>query len=99
MGNRAFIQVESERFVEPLVFYGHWSGETNVAAVQSVLERTDRVGDPSYLSAQIFHEFTKLGGYEGGTGFGIWVGRVTAEDWADNPTVVINADTGEMRID
>jgi hypothetical protein len=99
MGNRAFIQIDSEIFEMPIVFYGHWSGSENLEAVRNVLSRTDRIGDPSYLSAQIFHEFSaRLGGYEGGLGFGISVGVVGNDFWADTDTIYVNADTGEYRI-
>lgn len=95
MGNRAFIEVSSEQFEIPVVFYGHWSGDDNILAVRNVLERSGRIGDPSYLTAQLFYEFSKLGNYDGELSFGIYTGRVTGSEWADAPTVFVNADTGE----
>jgi hypothetical protein len=99
MGNRAFIQIDSNLFEMPIVFYGHWSGSENLEAVRNVLSRTDRIGDPSYLSAQIFHEFSVgLRDYDGGLGFGISVGVVGSGEWADTDTIYVNADTGEYRL-
>ena len=46
MGDRSFIVIESKQFVSPIALYGHWSGTDNVRAVENVLARTDRVGDP-----------------------------------------------------
>lgn len=94
MGDRSFIQVESKQFKIPVLFYGHWSGEQNLEAVRNVLERSGRIGDPSYLSAQIFYEFAKLGNYDGELSFGIWSGKVDGSEWVDAPTVFVNADTG-----
>jgi hypothetical protein len=100
MGDRSFIQVESNRFTTPVIFYGHWSGEDNLTAVKNVLARTNRIGDPSYLTAQLFYEFAiELGSYDGSLSFGIESGYITGEDWSDNPTVIVNADTGEYVLD
>jgi hypothetical protein len=93
MGNRAWIEVSAEQFETPVSFYGHWSGEDNLTAVKNVLERTQRIGDVSYLSAQIFFEFTSLAQYTGDTGFGISTGEAPSVDDVD--TVYVNADTGE----
>ncbi len=96
MGNRAYIQIESQRFEVPIVIYGHWSGEDNVEAVRNVLSRTGRIGDPSYLVAQIFYEFAiTLGQYDGELSFGIEPGHLFGGEWADVPNVYVNADTGE----
>lgn len=96
MGDRSFIQVSSKDFATPITFYGHWSGEDNVLAVRNVLSTTDRIGDVSYLAAQIFYEFAvKQGGYEGGLSFGIDTFGYDPDGVADNPTVYVNADTGE----
>ena len=96
MGDRSSIIISSERFDSPITLYGHWSGVDNFTAVQSVLERTDRVGDPMYLTAQIFHEFSKLGNYDGNLSFGIGAFSDTTTVWDDNPAVYVNADTGEI---
>jgi hypothetical protein len=98
MGNRAFIQIDSERFAMPIVLYGHWSGEDNLTAVKNVLDRTSRVGDPEYLAAQIFYEFAiTLGGYDGNLSFGISSGVIGSGSWQDVEPVYVNADTGEYR--
>jgi hypothetical protein len=100
MGNRAYIQVDSQRFQTPIIFYGHWSGEDNLTAVQNVLARTARIGDASYLTAQLFHGFAmELGEYDGSLGFGIESGYLTGSEWGDVPSVLVNADTGEYAID
>jgi hypothetical protein len=99
MGNRAYIQVDSVRFQTPVIFYGHWSGTDNLTAVQNVLARTARIGDPSYLTAQIFYEFSRLGSYDGELSFGIETGHLTGSEWGDAPSVLVNADTGEYVID
>ena len=100
MGDRSFIVVESASFVAPVNFYGHWSGTDNVTAVTNVLARTDRVGDPNYLTAQIFHEFATLGGYDGNLSFGIDAsGYLSGDEWANNDTIYVNADTGETQME
>jgi len=98
MGNRAYIQIDSKRFETPIVFYGHWSGEDNITAVRNVLAKTTRIGDPSYLTAQIFYEFATLGNYDGELSFGIDCGQLAGGEWADVPNVYVNADTGEYAI-
>ena len=100
MGDRSAIVITSKQFQTPITLYGHWSGETNITAVKNVLARTDRVGDPSYLTAQIFHEFaTGLGDYDGRLSFGIdTFGADGVADAMDNPTVWVNADTGKVYV-
>jgi hypothetical protein len=95
VGNRSVIVIESKQFVSPIAFYGHWSGSDNVRAVENVLARTDRVGDPSYLTAQLFHEFSTLGGYDGKLSFGIDAFGYEVDRWEDNAPIYLNADTGE----
>lgn len=100
MGDRSFIVVESAQFVTPVNFYGHWSGGQNVEAVTNVLARTDRIGDANYLTAQIFHEFATLGGYDGNLSFGIDAsGYLDGNEWANNETIYVNADTGETSME
>ena len=97
MGDRSAIVIHSERYKTPITFYGHWSGEQNIEAVKNVLARTGRVGDPSYLTAQIFWEFAKLGNYDGEYSFGIDTFGVDGVDsLMDNPTIYVNADTGKV---
>lgn len=98
MGDRAYIQVESINLETPIILYGHWSGDQNLTAVKNVLARTGRIGDPSYLTAQIFWEFANLGNYDGELSFGIDSGYITTE-WGNAPTVFVNADTGVFTVD
>jgi hypothetical protein len=98
MGNRSNIIIretatQTDNFV---ILYSHWGGDDNLTAVESVLKRTDRIGDSAYLSAQIFYEFTKLGNYDGGLGYGLWVGGWESVDETDNPAVIVDADTGTI---
>lgn len=96
MGDRSLIIIESEQFETPITLYGHWSGTDNITAVRNVLARTGRVGDPSYLTAQLFWEFAKLGNYDGELSFGIdTFGLPSDTAWVDNESVFVNADTGE----
>jgi hypothetical protein len=95
MGNRSNIVIESKSFVSPISLYGHWSGADNITAVEKVLSTTDRVGDPSYLTAQLFHEFSKvLGNYDGKLSFGIDTYGYGTEGCDDNQVIFVNADTG-----
>lgn len=94
MGNRAYIQIDSERLPESVLLYGHWSGDDNLTAVRNVLARTDRIGDPTYLTAQLFWEFTRLADYDGKLGFGIDVGVMANDVYGDVPTIYVNADRG-----
>jgi hypothetical protein len=96
MGNRSLIVIESERFQTPISLYGHWSGAENLAAVAEVLGKTGRVGDPSYLTAQIFYEFAIVRGkYDGELSFGIdTFGVPDGSAGMDTDTVFVNADTG-----
>ena len=101
MGDRSAIVIHSEQYKTPITFYGHWSGEQNIEAVKNVLARTGRVGDPSYLTAQIFYEFAiVLGRYDGSLSFGIdTFGSVEDLDGSmDNDTIYVNADTGEFTV-
>jgi hypothetical protein len=95
VGNRAYIQLESKAWSTPIVFYGHYSGTDNLEAVQNVLARTHRIGDPSYLAAQLFYEFSKLGMYDGDLGFGISPDALDGTEWTDQPSVFVNLDTGD----
>jgi hypothetical protein len=97
MGNRASIYITSEQFEKPIHLYGHYSGEDNIKAVEEVLTHTDRVGDPMYLTAQIFYKFAiDLGSYTGNLGFGIGVATDLSDRVDDNPCVIVNADTGSI---
>jgi hypothetical protein len=99
MGNRSNIVIrETATQTENLVIlYGHWAGDDNLTAVESVLKRTNRIGDATYLTAQVFHEFiTQSGRDYDGLGFGIWVGDLQSIDEDDNPAVILDADTGAV---
>jgi hypothetical protein len=98
MGNRSNIVIretatQTDNF---LILYTHWHGDDNIRAVENVLRKTDRIGDGAYLAAQIFHEFTKLGNYDGTLGYGLWVGDFSSVDETDNPAVIIDTDTGAV---
>jgi len=100
MGDRSRIIVKSESFIEPIHLYGHWSGRDNLSAVATVLSKTDRIGDPSYLTAQLFYEFAVFqNSYDGNLGFGISV--QTADDYLgdDNPPIIIFAEIGAVAYD
>jgi hypothetical protein len=95
MGDRSTITITSRDWETPVSFYGHWSGDTNLKAVLAVIERTDRIGDAAYLTAQIFYEFARLGGYDGGLGFGIVSGEMVE---TENPPVFVDADSGKVLV-
>lgn len=102
MGDRSSIYVISESLPNVLVeLYGHWAGTTNTKAVASVLTRTDRLGDVSYLTAQLFYEFAVIkGDYTGHLGYGIRViPSIVNGSWSDNPEVILNADNGSVIYD
>lgn len=98
MGNRSVITIKSDSLPYPIHFYGHWSGTDNLTAIKGLLSKermNARIGDASYLAAQIFYQFAIVfGDYEGNLGFGIDTGEFD-EEWLDNPTVVVDADTGD----
>jgi hypothetical protein len=96
MGNRSniIIRETATQTDNMLILYSHWGGDDNLNAVRNVMAKTDRVGDSAYLSAQLFYEFTRLGAYDGGLGYGLWVGDLNSIDETDNPAVIVDADTG-----
>ena len=100
MGDRAVIVIKTDASeLDTVSLYGHYAGTTNLDAVLNVLAKPSvRIGDIAYLTAQLFYEFAvRLGNYDGGIGYGIYAGADTGE-WLDNPTVVVNADTGEYTV-
>jgi hypothetical protein len=100
MGDRSFIQVSARSFQTPITIYGHWSGVDNLNAVRNVLSRSGRIGEPSYLTAQLFYEYAKLGNYNGELSFGIRAINAEPNDtYDDNPVVVVNADIGSVQYD
>ena len=103
MGDRASIYVISESLPTNVMveLYGHWAGTTNARAVASVLEKTDRLGDVSYLTAQVFYEFAIIkGDYTGYLGYGInVVPTLAGSSWNDNPDIILNADNGSVIYD
>lgn len=96
MGNRSVIQINSDSLPYSISLYGHWSGDDNLRAVELALSAPNaRIGDASYLSAQLFYQFAiTLGGYQGDLGFGIDTGNFE-EDWLDQPIVYVDADNGD----
>lgn len=97
MGNRVTVSIESAEFDSPVNIYGHWVGEEIYPVVQQALESSDRIGDGSYLVAEIIHAVFDGFGYIGKLGFGVWAGSdVPLVD--DNPTMFVDADTGKWRV-
>lgn len=98
MGDRSNIVIkETETQTDNfLILYSHWGGDQNLKAVRNVMRKTDRVGDVAYLSAQLFWEFSQMGGYDGVLGYGIFVGDMDSIDESDNPAVIVNAETGQV---
>jgi hypothetical protein len=77
--------------------YGHWAGTDNVQAVKNVLAQPDnRVGDATYFTAKLFHEFAVvLGKYDGGLGYGVGTGDI----FCDNPDIIVDAETGQWEVE
>jgi hypothetical protein len=102
MGDRIFIELQSQDFDTPVVIYAYWAGEAILGAVTEVLGITNRIGDPNYLAAQIIHNVFKQCDYDGVNSFGIaaWNYQTAMEayDWADNPTIYVDLDTGKYYI-
>jgi hypothetical protein len=97
MGDRASVFITSESMPNPIELYGQWAGLDGVRAIANVLERTGRIGDHSYLTAQVFYEFAIiLGDYTGNLGYGIRSSSNTENGWNDNPDITLNADTGSV---
>jgi hypothetical protein len=98
MGNRSLIIIRSEKFPTntEIRLYGHWAGDENYHSVKRVVDRSDRIGDPDYLTAQLFHEYAVASGaYDGDLGYGISVAEQGSDEgWIDNPSVYVNADFG-----
>ena len=96
MGNRSHIVIRGNDPKETITLYGHWAGTTNIDAVRSVMSRTTRAGDISYLTAELFYEFAVVEGSYKGVGFGsygMWAGDDDGA-WADNPSVYVNTIDG-----
>lgn len=97
MGNRVTVTITGKDHDAPINLYAHWAGSEVYPVVQEVLSITDRLGDSSYLTAQIIHAvFTQLG-YDGRSSFGVWAGE-RGESWDDNPTMYVDTDSGEWKI-
>lgn len=98
MGDRVFVELNSQDFTTPVVIYSHWAGESILGAVTKVLGMSSRVGDANYLAAQIINSVFKECYYDGELGFGIaaWDSTTASDayDWADNPTVFVDLDKG-----
>jgi hypothetical protein len=93
MGNRVTIEMNSVEFESNLLIYSHWMGDSALIAIQDVLSTTTRIGDASYLAAQIFHRFATAGGYDGNMGFGLSTGT-NGDSWDDMPTHFVDLDRG-----
>lgn len=98
MGDRSSIYITSKDLPKPIRIYGHWSGDDNITATAIVLEKTKRLGDPMYLTAQLFYQFAIIqGGYKGDISYGIEsVDTLSNSD--DNPPLYFNADNGEIEL-
>lgn len=96
MGDRSSIYITSKGFPKPIQIYGHWGSDDNARATAIVLDKTTRLGDAWYLTAQLFYQFAIVqGGYVGEDKFGI--GSVdTLSNSDENPPIYLNADNGEV---
>lgn len=97
MGNRVTVSISSQEHESPINIYAHWAGDEVYQVVTDTLASSDRIGDASYLSAQIAHAIFTEFGYDGKLGFGIWTGEVT-DLGDDNDPMFVDADTGQWRI-
>ena len=101
MGDRSHIVIRTSNPADTITLYGHWSGTDNLEAVKRVLAKTGRIGDASYLTAELFYEFAVMCGKYAGVGsngFGIWAGD-DGGSWEDNPTIYVNAEDGTYEYD
>lgn len=98
MVNRSYVVIESDTFPTAISIYTHWLGEDNLTVVKNVLAFTDRIGDASYLTAQITYALMQASPYDGKLSVGIDpVDRHSMDyGWGDAPTVFVNADTGHF---
>ena len=98
MGDRIFIELQSQDFDVPIVVYAHWAGESVLGAVTEVLGNAYIREAPSFLCAQIIYNVFKQCNYDGVQSFGVssWDSLTASEayDWADNPTVYVDLDRG-----
>lgn len=97
MGNRVTVSISGKDHEAPVNIYSHWDGEEIYPIVQQALEDSDRIGDNSYLTAQLVHAILNGLGYDGKLGFGVWSGEI-GESWDDNPTMFVDAENGAWRI-
>lgn len=98
MGDRSHIVIQAAG-APNIVLYGHWAGARNrEAVIEAEIAGARMKGDPAYLTASLFHFFTK-DQYDGVMSYGIWSQEdVEPGDLdCDVPPVYVNADTGEYR--
>lgn len=101
MGDRASIIIKSKEQERSIQLYGHWAGTTNLEAVEIFLNSHPRLGDAGYFAAGLFKAFTELNDWDGNLNFGIHVvpeGQSLYMGWEDNPTVIVDADTGTYEV-
>ena len=98
MGDRVTVSISSKDHETPINIYSHWSGNSVYQVVTDTLASSDRIGDGSYLTAQIIHAVFTEYGYDGKLSFGVWSGEVSSDNWDDNPTMFVDADNGQWRI-
>lgn len=98
MGNRVTVSISSHEFGSPVNIYGHWAGDGVYQTVLDALLASQRIGDGSYLTAQIINAVFREMDYNGKDSFGVWSGEVSADTWDDNQPMFVDADTGQWRI-
>lgn len=97
MGNRVTVSISSQEHESPINIYAHWAGDEIYNVVIYALDNSKRIGDASYLSAQIIHAIFQDLGYDGKESFGVWSGDPT-DLGDDNDTLFIDADLGKWRL-
>lgn len=97
MGNRVTVSISSQEHEAPINIYAHWAGNSVYQVITDTLASSDRIGDASYLTAQLIHAVFAEYGYDGKLSFGVWSGEFT-ESTDDNDPMFVDADTGQWRI-
>jgi hypothetical protein len=98
MGNRVTVSISGKDHEAPVNIYGHWAGDGVYQIVTDTLAASQRIGDGSYLTAQLIHAIFSEMGYNGKDSFGVWSGEVSSDNWDDNQPMFVDADTGQWRI-
>lgn len=98
MGNRVTVSISSHEFGSPINIYSHWAGNSVYQVITDTLAASQRIGDGSYLTAQLIQAVFSEYGYDGKLSFGVWSGEVSTDNWDDNPTMYVDTDNGSWRI-